>query len=147
MKKATLNRVKDDGNETLGTLTVVQDNGQLFVCKTLERPWKDNQHDISCIPTGSYTCVYNQSEHFSEQKGRPIFTYEVTDVPNRDGIRIHSANYYTELLGCIALGDNFQDINGDDELDVINSVATIAAFEHLMGQQPFTLVIVNGFLV
>jgi len=31
-------------------------------------------------------------------------TYELQDVPGRNGIRIHPANVFDELEGCIALG-------------------------------------------
>lgn len=76
---------------------------------TLEPPWKDNQHDISCIPAGVYTCVpYSSPKHPD--------TWEVTNVPNRTAIHFDVANYANdiyqgdelvhkcELLGCIALG-------------------------------------------
>ena len=80
----------------------------------------------------------------SSQKGRDIFTYEVLKVSDRDGIRIHAANYFSQLLGCIALGDAQQDINGDGEADVVHSVATVAAFEHLLEQKNFKLIVQNA---
>src|SRR5947207_5696643 len=104
MREARLQRITDDTKQTLGTLTIVKDNGQLYVCKTLELPWKENQSNVSCIPKGEYMCKYTRSNRMSNEKGRDVYTYEVLNVPNRAGIRVHIANYFTQLLGCIALG-------------------------------------------
>jgi hypothetical protein len=83
-------RMKYSDTETLGNLTVGD-----TVFKTLERPWKDNKPNISCIPAGSYIVKWTFSPRMLK------YTYEVTGVPNRSGIRIHVANYFNELLGCI----------------------------------------------
>ena len=63
----------------------------------IERPWKDNDPDVSCIPLGIYTCVYHNTAHLPD-------CWELQNVPNRTGICIHSANVAHELEGCIALG-------------------------------------------
>jgi hypothetical protein len=141
MKVVLLNRISEDARQSLGTLSVMKSDRQLFVCKTLELPWNNNQSNVSCIPAGSYPCKYTRSNRMSAEKGRDVFTYEVLNVPERAGIRIHAANYFSQLLGCIALGDANNDINRDSEPDVVHSVATVAAFEHLMNQEDFTLVI------
>jgi hypothetical protein len=141
MKEILLKRFSDDTKQTLGVLSFIKNDGQLFVCKTLELPWKNNQSNVSCIPAGSYTCKYTKSNRMSMEKGRDIFTYEVLNVPGRGGIRIHSANYFFQLLGCIALGDAHQDINSDNEQDVVHSGATIAAFENQLQKQDFKLTI------
>ncbi len=125
-----LTRTLDNGTETIGVLTYKN-----FNCKTLELPYKNNQRNISCIPTGTYQVKYTFSWKFMK------YTYEIQNVPNRAGIRIHSANFVNELLGCIALGNGLLDINKDGLLDVINSRNTIKAFENIMGKKPFTLVI------
>ncbi len=129
-----ITRSMGDNHETLGVLTA-SNNGAKFSCKTLELAWKDNQHDISCIPKGQYQVKYTFSF------GLLGWTYEIQNVPNRAGIRIHSANYYSQLKGCIALGNSVVDLNGDGELDVANSKLTIKAFEDFMGRKPFTLTI------
>ena len=69
------------------------------------------------------------------------YTYEIQNVPGRSGIRFHSANYYYQLNGCIALGDRLLDINSDGKLDIANSRITITKFEEIMGKKPFKLVI------
>ncbi len=130
----TIIRTPSDKNETLGLLSV-QVFGATFTCHTLELPDFNNLTNISCIPTGIYNCVYSFSPRFLK------YTYEIQGVPKRSGIRIHSASFYSDLKGCIALGSNLVDINGDGELDTINSRITITAFEAIMGKKPFTLVI------
>ncbi|MBS1535283.1 MAG: hypothetical protein JST78_09410 [Bacteroidetes bacterium] len=141
MKTVELKRMIHSNKEVLGILSVIKENGQLFVCKTLELAWKANANNISCIPPGSYECQYSQSTRMTTKKGHPVYTYEILNVPNRAGIRIHASNFFSDLLGCIALGDANADINGDGILDVTHSVATIAAFEQVMKYQNFTLVI------
>jgi len=116
--------------ETLGELKV---NG--FSCKTLELPLVANMTNISCIPAGEYQVKWTFSPRLLK------YTYEVQGVPNRTGIRIHSANYYYELKGCIALGDKLTDLNSDGKLDILNSKATLKNFEDKMERKPFTLVI------
>ena len=65
---------------------------------TLEKPWNSNQRGISCIPEGEYPCIIAPSEHF--QRLMP----HLLNVPDRDGILIHPANYVSQLEGCIAVG-------------------------------------------
>ncbi|MDI1256296.1 MAG: DUF5675 family protein [Flavobacterium sp.] len=139
MNKATLTRNSDSDKETLGSLTVISDNGQRYNCKTLELLWKNNASQVSCIPTGTYTCKFTRSNRLSTEAKKDVFTYEVQNVKDRAGIRIHSANYFFQLLGCIALGNTVLDINGDHIPDVTNSKATIKAFEQFMGGEDFLL--------
>ncbi len=69
---------------------------QTRICYTLELPWKNNQDDISCVPLGTYGLIINMSEKFETLL--PL----LLDVPERDGIRLHAANYKHQLKGCIA---------------------------------------------
>lgn len=133
--KVILSRFISNDKETLGTLNVIIDGRIEFICKTLELPDANNAPQVSCIPKGKYNVVWSLSPSFKK------YTYEVLNVPNRKGIRIHSANYYHQLLGCIALGDVHKDINADDQLDVIHSGATLAQFEKLLEYKSFILVI------
>lgn len=126
----TLTRQSDDGIQTLGELRIGS-----FSCKTLERPWKYNMKNISCIPKGTYRVKYTFSPKFLK------YTYEILNVPQRSGIRIHSANYFFDLLGCIALGDSYSDINKDGKLDILNSRKTVKNFEDLLQRKEFILII------
>ncbi len=128
--------------QTLGTLYVEDKDGDYgWHCDTLELPYKENQSNISSIPIGVYHCKWTRSNRLSAIKGMDVFTYEVLNVPNRPGIRIHSANYVHDLLGCIALGFGYVDLNNDGVLDLINSRNTIAEFNSLMNWEDFELTI------
>lgn len=63
---------------------------------SLERPWKDNKPNISCIPEGEYVVDRDTT-------GRHQW-YSVRNVEGRTFIEIHIANRVSELQGCIALG-------------------------------------------
>jgi len=126
----TITRNGDDGVQTLGTLEY-----NWFVCNTLERPWKNNAHNISCIPKGEYTVKWTFSPKFMR------YTYEVQNVPKRSGIRFHLGNYFTDISGCFLLGNGYKDLNKDGRLDIINSTVTIKTFEQLLNKQDFKLII------
>jgi len=115
-----LKRESDDGTQTLGKLFINDINGvTLFSCKTLELPFKGNQKRISCIPKGKY----NVKRRYSLKYGNH---FHILNVPNRDFILIHNANYWFQLLGCIAVGQAHIDLNKDGKLDTTNSKLTLA---------------------
>ena len=126
----SLNRMVDNGVETLGGIIY-----NSFTANTLERPWKNNQHNISCVPKGSYHCVWSYMNNLGEHH------YQLQNVPGRTGVFIHEGNYYTNSGGCILLGNSLGDINHDGQQDVLNSKVTLQKFETLMGEKPFTLII------
>lgn len=138
MKTAILHTEQQDKTQTLGNLST--DN---FTCKTIERGWNDNQNDISCIPAGEYLCKYTRSNRLSQVAGHDVFTYEVLNVPNRAGIRIHAANYSSQLRGCISPGASFSDINKDGLKDVTDSRNTLAKFEQAMNHEDFKLIVIR----
>lgn len=125
-----INRITDDGVQTLGNL--IYDN---FKCKTLERPWKENKSNISCIPKGIYNVVWSFSPKFMK------WTYLLEGTGRRTGIRIHSGNYWFDIQGCILLGDSYKDINKDGRVDILNSRLSVTRFEELLSKRSFTLVI------
>lgn len=71
-------------------------NGQ-FLCHTLERPWADNQKNISSIPAGTYPAFlrYDKADHWRLQ---------LENVPGRTGVQIHVGNEPDQTLGCILVG-------------------------------------------
>lgn len=128
----TITRLSDNGVETIGSL-VATNNGATFTCSTLELPWKNNQHDISCIPKGTYQA--------SVQPFHNTHMYELSPTEPRTGIFIHPGNYYKDSLGCILLGVRPSDINADGQVDVTSSVNTVSAFMSFMHNNDFTLTI------
>lgn len=133
MKTAILTRQKSDDKQTLGELKCYNGSNE-FTCKTLELAWKNNQRNISCIPTG----VYKVKKTYSLKFGT---VYEVKDVKNRTSIYIHHGNFFSDIQGCILVGNRFSDINADGKLDVINSKITRKALENFFGFEEFVLVI------
>lgn len=99
---------------TMGILTYKD-----FRCFTLELPWLNNQKNISCIPRA---IGYKGELHDSPANGDCI---AINNVLDRSYIQIHSANYISQLRGCIAVGDSIKFLNKDSIPDVTNSVRTL----------------------
>ena len=72
-----------------------------FIAHTLELPWKDNQKNISCIPSGEYSCRVRLAR---ESATRDYVHLLVKDVPNRDFILFHMGNYPSDSQGCLLTG-------------------------------------------
>lgn len=64
---------------------------------TLERPWLDNKPNVSAIPAGEYGVTVDWSPKFKRNMPR------ILKVPGRFGIRIHGANHWKEVNGCLAV--------------------------------------------
>src|SRR5579884_3330698 len=103
MKTLTVRRLEHTDFATYGQL-LDEEERQLAV--TLERPWLDNQHGVSCIPPGRYTASKTLSPHFG------YVTPELAGVPDRADIRIHRGNLPKDSEGCILVGSAFGDFNG-----------------------------------
>jgi hypothetical protein len=68
----------------------------VFICHTIELPWKENVKSISCIPEGRYELKKRYSPRFKNH-------LLVKEVPGRSVVLIHPANdALKELKGCIA---------------------------------------------
>jgi hypothetical protein len=92
------------------------------ICFTLELPWLDNQEDISCIPTGTYSCLKRiaNTQHLLNFE-----TYQVLNVPGRSGILFHVGNTVKDTKGCILVGNAF-DINNPSLME------SVPAFQKFM---------------
>lgn len=111
-----LDRLLMTSTFTLGKMVVTGDHGiELFECISLELPWRGNQPRTSCVPEGRYPMKLEWSPSFRAN------LWELKDVPGRDEVKIHAANYVTQLRGCIAPGLKAVDINGDGTLDISSS--------------------------
>ena len=108
--KITLKRISDDGVQTLGHLHLC--NGKVY--QSLELAWKNNERQRSCIPKGVYKVRKRISAKYGEH-------FHILNVPNRDMILLHHANFHSQLLGCIAPGKGLSDLNKDGRLDVTSS--------------------------
>lgn len=115
-----------------GTLGTVRIDNELF-CTTLELPEKQNLPNISCIPSGKYTCKRVMSPKFGE-------TFQVMDVPKRSHILFHAGNTVADTAGCILLGKYPAKLKGHRA--VLNSGNTFKAFlAKFKDREEFSLII------
>lgn len=105
-------RVEESDQGILGVLLL---DGEYFCC-TIE---PDNNDNEPCIPTGKYTCKRVVSPKFGD-------TFEITNVPGRTHILIHSGNTEKDTHGCILLGQYFGKLLGNR--GVLNSGRTFKNF-------------------
>lgn len=98
-----LKRVKQTPFATYGRL-YAEDGTE--ICVTLERPWKENQHIVSCIPAGNFRGF----RYLSPRRGRTLWM--LADVPDRTAIEIHSGNLPRDSEGCILVGSAFGEVDG-----------------------------------
>ena len=127
MKKVIIERDSYTSNQTTGTIKVVNENNVIvFSAMTLELADKYNQKQISCIPKGLYICDRITSPKLG-------VCYRVNDVPNRLHILIHVGNYYTDIKGCILIGQGLVKLDKNDDLDLVNSQMTMNNFQLIAG--------------
>ena len=96
MRVFKLIRVVENKHGTYGVLI----DGDTPICLTLERPWKNNKRNVSCIPTEIYMCKRVNSPKFGN-------TFKVVDVPKRSHILFHKGNLAEDSHGCIILGEQY----------------------------------------
>lgn len=99
MLRFTLWRIKED---QYGNHGHIENSTGRLLCYTIEKQWHENHAMTSCIPAG----VYRVTRFDSPSKGRVFLLH---DVPGRTMIEIHVANLASELLGCIAVGLDFNE--------------------------------------
>lgn len=80
---------------TIGALSI---DGEFF-CHTLEDKVRDVKiKGETAIPAGTYKAIINMSNRF--KKLMPL----LLNVPNYEGVRIHSGNTHHDTEGCILVG-------------------------------------------
>jgi hypothetical protein len=117
--KLIVDRFSDNGKETLSNIYLMDGDKLIFSCCGMELPDKGNLKRVSCIPKGTYDC-----KKVGATANIPYEHLSILNVANRSGICVHKANYVKQLLGCIAVGDKFVDINNDGLKDITNSGKT-----------------------
>jgi len=131
--------------QTTGQLVVKENGLIIFICDTIELPWRNNERQVSCIPEGKYKVVYRESQKYPRH-------YHLLNVPNRDFILIHQANFAgspnprtrkPDLLGCIGVGSGYADLNGDRIVELTRSKVTLDKMLAVIGKRSFTLDIVS----
>lgn len=128
MTKYYLDRNEFIQDGTFGGISA--ENGE-HICVTVERPITG---DHPCIAPGTYT--FNAFQ--SPTKGDVWLRDDAAANDGRSMIEIHAANWAQQLLGCIAVGESVQDIEGVQ--GVTNSKATLAMLKQKLPDS-FQLVI------
>jgi hypothetical protein len=112
-----IKRLYSKPSHIIGQLSI-EDN---YFSDSLERPWLNNQENISCIPAGRYEVQMLFSEHF--QRNLP----HLLNVPNRTNVMIHPGNTVNDTEGCILVGKNSAPgilTNSRDISDKLNALLT-----------------------
>ena len=92
-----LKRIFYGFNYTIGKLSI----DGVYFCDTLEDLPRDVKiMNETCIPQGKYKVILNESNRF--KRIMPL----LLNVPNFEGIRIHSGNTAAHTSGCILVGKN-----------------------------------------
>lgn len=103
----------------------------------LERPWKDNAPNISCIPEDTYLCKRVQSPKFSKLCKKLLgygdgSLFQIMDVPDRDHILIHWGSFVSDTHGCQLTGSEIADIDNDGVLDMSSSRKAFIKFMNFL---------------
>lgn len=97
--KLKLERIYKAPTYTIGKLYI---DGKLF-CDTLEDVVRHNGLKVygeTAIPAGTYKVILNVSNRFK------VLMPLLLNVPNFEGIRIHSGNTDKDTHGCLLVGKN-----------------------------------------
>lgn len=115
-----------------GTFGVLMMDGTLPFAVTCERAWRNNEKQISCIPSGTYLCRRILSPKFG-------WTFQVMEVPDRSEILFHKGNVDDDSRGCILTGESFSTWD-DGSVSVAQSGVAFDEFmERLRGRDEFML--------
>lgn len=144
-----LTRFKDDGERTLGNLTV---GDRTFA--TVERPWIPNPKGRggmprqSCVPIGSYRVIPHHSVNFPNTYALVNHDlgvyYQPNDAPKgqdwgRVAILIHVGNFVRNVIGCIAVGMEHGTLGGEPA--VLRSGRAMRELDQILARQSHTLTI------
>ena len=137
--KIKIGRCWQDLNQTLGSCKILNEqNMPIFASLSLERGWRNNEQNVSCIPLGEYEVVLEYSNKFKKE------LWEIKGVDGRSETKFHSLNFWRDSNGCVGLGLKTADMDGDGYLDITNSIATMRRFhEAIEGFDEVKLIIYN----
>lgn len=120
------------------TLGIFAEDDGTYICETLELPWRDNAHMISCIPLGVFTVSYA----WSPAHQRKLWHIA---VPNRDTIEIHIGNTELDTDGCVLVGTSRGVVQRKDGVFRDGILGSHGAFDAFYARDPnfatFTLTV------
>jgi hypothetical protein len=132
MQTATLLRDEIRSEVIRGSLSIADKTFQI-----LERPWKHNQRNESCIPAGDYLAVFLPQT----DSGKYQNIYQLQSVPGRSDILIHAGNLVEHSRGCLLIGMSRGTQDGKPA--VLDSLAALAALLEITQRQNFWLKIIG----
>ena len=114
-------------------------HGDELICHTIEKPWKQNQKGISCVPAGLYDLLPRVSPSAGETYylSNPKLNVTLNDESGRTYIQIDVANKQSQLEGCIGVGVDF-DV-WDCEQVVTKSAETRDILMQILNKEKHTL--------
>jgi hypothetical protein len=104
----------------------------------LERPWINNESNISCIPAKIYRATYIERS----RSGKYRNIYWLQDVHGRFGILTHNGNLVIHTRGCLLIGKRRGILGGQPA--VLASRTALSEFVALMDRQDFYLYIIGN---
>jgi len=121
--KIVVTRTELTEKSTIGNLTI---DGKFF-CYTLEDKVRDVKiAKVTAIPAGTYKVSQTLSNRFG------IVMPLLKDVPNFEGVRIHSGNKHEDTEGCILVGyTKSADFIGDSRKAFKDLMARIKGVENI----------------
>lgn len=129
----------------VGTFGTMYYNGKPF-CKTVEREWKNNEQNVSCIPAGLYRLEWHDSAKYGRRLHLVAKSLGVTIAgpSQRTHCLLHPANFPHELIGCIAPGKEFAVMGRF--IGVTHSRDTLNNLEDLVIEDGCDLLIERSFM-
>ena len=131
MKEVILARTSKNSVAIYGVLKVVEGDSVLYVCRTIENA-------VKSFPDGSYDLKLEYSPRFKTD------LWELYGIPGRAEIKIHVANFYEQLDGCIGVGRVHQELSGDAIIDLGQSKVALADFMTTMSGQKTSKITVQS---
>ena len=104
----------------------------------IERPWVNNQRNVSCIPAGDYIARFMPRS----ASGRYKNVFHLQPVQGRSGILIHNGNLVDHSRGCLIIGRRRGVLAG--KAAVLNSKSALLSLVDEMEQSKFLLKIVGN---
>ena len=102
-----LTLIRKTPSSRFGTFGALFSEDGTGICVTLELPWQNNQHDVSCVPAGTYQCLRVQSAEQLQATPENGDRFELQNVPNRNSVEIHAGNTIKDSKGCILVGTQY----------------------------------------
>lgn len=124
-----------------GTFSEVFTSDGDLVCVLVERPWLNNQPNISCVPEGEYIL----SPHVSPSQGECLIleahTLGVYQSAHPKAVRTHIlwhvGNTVADVSGCAAVGEEFGTLGA---WAVINSRDTMEYLNKLINEEVILII-------